>query len=459
MSGARFYVGGVVALFGLCLFVAVGCASGSEAQDDEPDEPDTEQVADFHDDSEILPVGKSPVMGDRRSPLTVTLFVDPLDPETSSLVRRVWQGRREYDGDSRVVFNVVPAGHRPGSVYAARALTAAHRQGQFADVFREVLRKHDRLVGATAGDVREAVDGILAEAGVSLPDNEWSAEVKRTVRRDGEIAEKVGVEESPAMFVNGSREGETAEGEDVAQMLENAQTALYRKRIVRQLRRREVYQASVAARFDEPRKRDPYRSVSYVPVRDGDPVLGQRHGAAVTVVALIRYGDPQTRSFDAMMRGLLSAEDVASVRYVIKPLPRQTGEPTAARLALAAEVVGEFEKVHRALLERGRQVRSEGEAASLISSLDVEDDEALMEAYESEEVSHRLRLLGRRGAEVHSWPAVYVNGLQMGGVPTYVEMRELFAKQASMTVPSRFRGDGVSRYRAAVRRNAEKFDS
>jgi len=128
-------------------------------------------------------------------------------------------------------------------------------------------------------------------------------------------------------------------------------------------------------------------------------------------------------------------------------------------LALAAEVVGEFKKVHRALLDRGRQVTTADEAASFVSSLDVDDEEALMEAYRSEEISHRLRLLGRRSAQIHSWPALYVNGLEMDGVPTYLEMRELFEKQATMTVPSQIRGDGVSRYRAAVRRNAEKFDS
>lgn len=455
----RRHVGGIVALLGVYLSVAGGCAS-AETQADEREDPGADQETDVHAESDILPVGKSPVMGDRASPLTVTLFVDPLDPETLSLVRRVWQGRQAYDGASRVVFNFVPADHRPGSTYAARALVAAHRQGQFSNVFRDVLRAQDRVDGAAvARDVRGVVDESLADAGVTIPDEAWSAAVKRAVRRDGEVAEKVGVEAPPVMFLNGSRKGKTAEGEDVAQMLENTETDLYRKRIVRQLRRREVYRASVKANFEEPRSDQPYQTVSYVPVRDGDPVLGQRHGAAVTVVALIRYGDPQTRSFDAMMQGLLSSEDLGSVRYVIKPLPDHEGEPAAARLALAAEAVGEFEEVHRALLDRGRKVTSAKEAASLISSIDVDDEEALMAAYESEEISHRLRLLGRRGANVHSWPALYVNGLQMDGVPTYLEMRELFEEQASMTVPSRFRGDDVSRYRTAVRRNEEKFDS
>jgi protein-disulfide isomerase len=437
---------------------STGCATGPDtAPNDSDQDRSTEEHASSADqlDSDRLPVGKSPVVGDRRNPLTVTLFVDPLDPEVSSLLRRLETARREFtSGSFRVVFHMTPEQFRPGAGYVAYALMAAHRHGEFLSLFHRIVDRQPQLSRCKSStEIRTIVDPLLRRLGVSPPEGDWADDILHAIDEDAKLAERLEIDRTPSIFLNGKRIDTDVRGEEFAGVLEEVDDELYRLRVTQGLSRTEVYRASVNERYSPPHHASSERHVRYVEVRDGDPVVGEQAHPTVTMVAFVSYNSPLTTGFWGMASSLLERFD-DTLRLVVKPVPKRVGQPVAARTALAAERIGAFEPVHEALLQTNRPLGSVDEAEALVESTGT-DVGAWHDAYASEQLGHHLRIIAGDIDEYDRLPAMYVNGIEFERVPSYNAMVKFIDAQSRLDIHPRVRRDDISLYRAAVRTNAE----
>lgn len=439
--------------------LAAGCASAPEASDDEA-APQPDETEHFHAESEIMPVGASPVTGTPESPLTMTVFVDPLDPAATGLFREIRRARSELDrSEARVVYHFVPAGHRVGAPLVARALIYAERREAFLPAYRRILgRQADLLEASSVGAVRRIVAAEFAELGLELPEESWPEEVRGVVEEDRRLAESLKIVEMPKLFLNGTRVQSSIEPGQLVGWLRETAGELRAMEVRGGLAPQEVYRASVEARYREPNRSTESRAVRYIPVREGDPVFGATDAPPVTAVLFIRYTNPLAESADAMLSALVEAFP-ETLRYVVKPLPRREGEPVAARLALAAHRAGAFEAVHRALIERRKAPATEEEAREVVEGLEV-DAEAVMEAYRSRDLGHDLRILTHQAARATGvLPQLYVNGLRFERIPPYTTLRSVIREQSQIELEAAAEGEsGADPYRGAVERNKREYE-
>lgn len=462
IEGARTAAGrsrlATVVAVGVALLVA-GCASTPEKSvDEEP--PRRDEPESHHAESEIMPVGASPATGTPESPLTMTVFADPLDPAATGLFREIRRARRELErSEARVVYHFVPADHRVGAPLVARALIYADRRGAFLPAYRRILaRQADLLEASSAGAVRRIVAAEFEELGLELPEESWPDRVRTAVEEDRSLAESLEIEETPQLFLNGTRVQSSIEPGQLVGWLRETAGELREMEVRGGLAPEEVYRASVEARYREPSGSAESRAVQYIPVREGDPVRGAMDAPPVTAVLFIRYTNPMAESAEAMLSALVE-EFPETLRYVVKPLPRREGEPVAARLALAAHRVGAFEPVHRALLERRVPPATEAEARKVVEDLEV-DAEAVLEAYRNRDLGHDLRILTHEGARAAGMlPHLYVNGLSFDRIPPYTTLRSAIREQSHIELKAAGEGEGdVDPYRAAVEHNKREYE-
>jgi predicted DsbA family dithiol-disulfide isomerase len=142
-----------------------------------------------------------PALGDPNAPVTIIGFIDFECPHCRSAdaeVKRVLERRR---GRVRLVVKHFPLDRHSNAFQAARAGVCAERQGRFWAL-------HDFLLGLKEPLDERSLERAAAAAGIeaagfrSCMQAEESAEA---VRQDVLLGRNVGVDATPAFFVNGQR--------------------------------------------------------------------------------------------------------------------------------------------------------------------------------------------------------------------------------------------------------------
>ena len=141
-----------------------------------------------------------PAFGPADAKVTVIEFFDFRCPGCKATAPEVLRLMQAHP-DVRFVFKdwpILDRGTEVTSHYAARAANAAHRQGKYLPVFRD-------LMAEPALDP-EGVDRILAANGVSLPEAEAAMQSVGVARHLTEIqaaAQTLGLVGTPTFFING----------------------------------------------------------------------------------------------------------------------------------------------------------------------------------------------------------------------------------------------------------------
>lgn len=143
-------------------------------------------------------VGDAPTAGPADAPVLLVAFMDFECPFCRKAQEGIEELRRRYPEDLRVAYRHLPLPNHSGADSAARAAIAADRQGQFwgfaARLFAE--RSHGRQ---TYGQIAREL-GLDEQRFFTDLD---SSEVAGVVRSDLVYARRLGLDATPAIFLNG----------------------------------------------------------------------------------------------------------------------------------------------------------------------------------------------------------------------------------------------------------------
>ncbi len=142
---------------------------------------------------------KGPSKGPENAPITIVEFSDFECPFCSRGVETVDQVMQKYPGKVRLVFRHFPLEFHASAKKAAEGSLCANEQGKFWE-FHDVLFKNQRALGEA--DLKNHAQTVGLDA-AKFAECLASGKHAETVKADMEAASKVGVNGTPAFFVNG----------------------------------------------------------------------------------------------------------------------------------------------------------------------------------------------------------------------------------------------------------------
>jgi len=148
-----------------------------------------------------IPIGKSPIRGNREAPVTIVEFSDfqcPYCAQAQSLIKRVLEA---YPKEVKLVLKNYPLRIHKQARKAARAALAAKEQGKFWEMHDLLFQNYNRLS-------EEKFKEFALELGLDLERfmrDYRSERIDRLIEEDIVLARKVGVTGTPTFFINGRR--------------------------------------------------------------------------------------------------------------------------------------------------------------------------------------------------------------------------------------------------------------
>lgn len=159
-----------------------------------------------------IPVDGSPRAGADKPIVTLVIFTDFECPFCAKAAEQIRDLVRSYPEQIAVVFKNYPLESHPMSELAARAAFAAARQDKFWEM-------HDTLFAAQGSPLtRERIDTMAI--GLGLDTEQFAEDLASTastaaLEADRRLAEQLGVDSTPGIFVNGRPVTRIEEGKSV----------------------------------------------------------------------------------------------------------------------------------------------------------------------------------------------------------------------------------------------------
>ena len=425
---------------------------------------------DGYGDSDRLPVGDSPILGNPNAPVTVVEFTSMQCPFCARGGETLKQLVEKYPEDVRVVFKHFPLAMQQHAKPASVAVEAAHRQGkafEMKDGLFEKIRQYGQepmedMAAAIAEDIGLDVDQFRADFN--------DAEVTAAVERDLELGQGLGVRGTPHFFVN----GEVVNG---AQPLEKFSEVVDRQLgIIEELReegtpQNELYSAAVsqnmgaaaapAAERERPqRPQQEEKEVHMLEIQDYDHVKGaSADDALVTILEFSSFQCPHCARGAATL-GQLVEKYPEQVRVVFKHFPlgfQQHSEP-ASRASVAAGNQDKFWEYYDLLYQNQRQLGEDGIFERLAEEigLNMSTFRTDFEAAETAKIVRDSQAEGR-SAGIRGTPGFLINGIkETGAQPLRVFENHV---KAQIEIAEKIRDDkglsGEELYAAIVEYNKE----
>lgn len=144
-------------------------------------------------------LGKSPVKGNPNAKITIIEFSDFQCPYCKRGAEVMEEIAKMYPNDVKISFKNLPLPFHPQARPAAKAALAAHAQGKFWEMHKELFANqqalNDKLYPELAKKLKLDVEKFKKDMA--------SDAVEKQVDEDMEIASKHGINGTPGYFVNG----------------------------------------------------------------------------------------------------------------------------------------------------------------------------------------------------------------------------------------------------------------
>jgi protein-disulfide isomerase len=148
-----------------------------------------------------VPTVGAPVRGAAAAPITLVEFSDFQCPFCIAATPQLEALLKAYPGQVKLVFKEFPLDSHSQAALAAAAALAAHKQGKFWGMYDALFAQKGNLsrqrIVDLAGAVGLDVNRFQADLG--------SPEIKRAVDKDIADGEKINVDSTPTLFVDGQR--------------------------------------------------------------------------------------------------------------------------------------------------------------------------------------------------------------------------------------------------------------
>ncbi len=155
------------------------------------------------DDTKVYAVkpGDAPSKGPADAPLVMVVFSDFQCPFCKRVEPTLADLEKQYGGKLRVVWKNYPLPFHPNAAAAAEAAMAADAQGKFWPM-------HDKLFENNTALDRESLENYAAALGLDLPRFRADLDAERykaRIEADKQEGAAVGVDGTPATFINGRK--------------------------------------------------------------------------------------------------------------------------------------------------------------------------------------------------------------------------------------------------------------
>ncbi|MGH1341544.1 MAG: DsbA family protein [Nannocystales bacterium] len=380
--------------------------------------------------------GDEPVRGPENPLVTVVEFADYQCPYCARARQPLEDAMAKRDDDVRLIYKHFPLpGHRL-ALPAAKAAWAAHQQGKFWEMHKDLFEAN-----SSVKDIAARAEAMGMDPEVFLRDYASPAAAK-AVDDDMLAGAKLGVTGTPVFYVNGHRyvgfrdKGQWTEvlefEADNAERLIDAGTpkeGVYAKLMQGAVKQRRSRDPNPPKPAPQPGGLDP--DVTYRVDVAGRPALGPAD-ALVTVAVFSDFQCPYCGRIAPSLRELAELEKGVRVVSMQLPIPSHPRAHDAAKAALAAQKQGKYWEMHDKLFEVRESLGSaDFSAIAEELGLDVTQFEADLQD-EAIEEQVRADVEMARDLGVRSTPATFVNGHYVRGAVPIKTLRQAVAAQRPM---------------------------
>jgi protein-disulfide isomerase len=149
----------------------------------------------------VIPIDGAPFIGPKDARVTLVEFSDFQCPYCAQAVVQLNAVLKAYPNQLKLVFKQYPLDKHSQAALAAAAALAAHRQGKFWPL-------HDAMFAGRAHLSRATILAMAGAIGLDTRrfQQDWdSAAVKQALAEDQAEGDKVGVEATPTVFIDGQK--------------------------------------------------------------------------------------------------------------------------------------------------------------------------------------------------------------------------------------------------------------
>nr|WP_240807555.1 thioredoxin domain-containing protein [Polyangium spumosum] len=144
-------------------------------------------------------VAGSPTKGPENAPVTITVWSDFECPACRRIVPMIERVAAAHEDDVRLVHKFYPLPRHTHAELAARAAWAAHRQGRYWEMERELFENQDKLGEATIGEIAEELGLDMGKLRADMQ----SEAATKAIDRDKAAADDAGLMGTPFLLING----------------------------------------------------------------------------------------------------------------------------------------------------------------------------------------------------------------------------------------------------------------
>lgn len=366
-----------------------------------------------------VPVGTSPVRGDKAAPVTIVEFSDYECPFCKRVQPTLKSVLEAYPRDVRLVWKHSPLPfHKRAEPAAELSLEARAEKGDagFWDV-------HDRIFAEAALEdadlLRVAAAARLDTKKVSsaLSSRKW----QKTIDADADLGDDVQANGTPHFFVNGRRLV-GAQPEAKFKALIDEELAKARAAVAAGTPAVKVYDTIIAQGHSSP----PVFEKRAMPDAKGFPARGAGN-APVTIVQFSDFECPYCKVAEAALGDVLKAYS-GKVRIVWRnyPLPSHVRARLAAEAALEARAQkGDtgFQRMREALFTNADHLeRTDLEGYAQQQGLDIARLKAALDGH-THAAAIDADIDAAKAAKLDGVPALFINGTYIAGAQPYRKLR------------------------------------
>jgi protein-disulfide isomerase len=158
-----------------------------------------------------IDVEGSPAFGPADAPVTIVEFSDFECPYCQLFAQTIKRVKDEYGNRVRIVFRQFPLNIHPNAPKAAEAALCAYEQGKFWEMHDLLFEEQRQLDVTSLVDKAERLDLDVPEFETCLESGKFAEQVEE----DMQAATRLGIDGTPAVFVNGMPVGGGAVGYEV----------------------------------------------------------------------------------------------------------------------------------------------------------------------------------------------------------------------------------------------------
>jgi protein-disulfide isomerase len=157
-------------------------------------------VIDF-DRAYNIPIGNSPIKGNKGAPVTIVEFSDYECPYCAALQPTLRGVLKAYPQEVKLVFKNFPLSFHKQARNAAKAALAAGEQGKFWEMHDIIFENYDRLSEEKFIEFARRIGLDVEKFIADYKSNKYD----KQIQQDIELGISVGVRGTPTLFINGKR--------------------------------------------------------------------------------------------------------------------------------------------------------------------------------------------------------------------------------------------------------------